>query len=90
MGVTYKKTELKPFYNPGPGDIIKDAMEELGWQHEDLAKALGLSIKIIKLILNNRQSITPEIAELLGKTFSSSTEMWINLSKNHKVRETFC
>ena len=26
---------LKPFYNPGPGDIIKDALEELGYSLED-------------------------------------------------------
>ena len=32
---------LKPFYNPGPGDIIMDAMEELGWQQYDLAEILG-------------------------------------------------
>lgn len=25
--------ELKPFYNPAPGEIIWDAMEELGWNY---------------------------------------------------------
>ena len=47
---------LKPFYNPGPGDIIKDAMEELGWQQDDLAEILGLSLKSVNLILNNKQA----------------------------------
>ena len=86
MGVKYNGKEIKPFYNPGPGDIIKDAMEELGWQQDDLAKALGLSLKNVNLILNNKQAITPKTAELLGKAFSTSTEMWLNLESNYKFR----
>ena len=35
--------ELKPFFNPGPGDIIRDAMEELGWQQSDLSDITGLT-----------------------------------------------
>ena len=46
---------VKPFYNPGPGDIIKDAMKELGWNQEDMAEILGISLKSVNLILNNRQ-----------------------------------
>ena len=78
---------LKPFYNPGPGDIIKDAMEELGWQQDDLAEILGLSTKSVNLILNNKQAITPETAELLGKTFSTSAEMWLNLDAKYQLRK---
>ncbi len=78
---------LEPFYNPGPGDIIKDAMNELGWHNEDLAKNTGLSLKYINLILNNKRAITPEIAELLGKAFSTSTEMWLNLHEQYKMRK---
>ena len=78
---------LKPFYNPGPGDIIKDALEELGWQQDDLAEILGLSTKSVNLILNNKQAITPETAELLGKTFSTSSEMWLNLDAKYQLRK---
>ena len=79
--------KLKPFYNPGPGDIIKDAMKKLGWHNEDLAKNLGLSLKDINLILNNKQDIKPDLAELLGKTFSTSEEMWLNLNEQYKTRK---
>lgn len=78
---------LKPFYNPGPGDIIKDAMEELGWQQDDLAEILGLSLKSVNLILNNKQAVTPETAELLGKAFSTSAEMWLNLDAKYRLRK---
>lgn len=78
---------LKPFYNPGPGDIIKDAMEESGWMQEDLSEILGLSLKSVNLILNNKQSITPETAELLGKAFSTSAELWLNLDAKYQLRK---
>ena len=57
---------LNPFYNPGPGDVIRDAMEELGWNQADLAEVTGLTQKSVNLIINNKQAITPETATLLG------------------------
>ena len=89
MGVKYNNFEIKPFYNPGPGEIIKDAMEELGWNQADLTRNSGLSVKNVNLILNNKQTITPETAELLGKTFSTSAEMWLNLSEKYEMREAY-
>ena len=89
MGVKYNGKEIKPFYNPGPGDIIKDAMEELGWQQDDLVRNSGLSLKTVDLILNNKQAITPKTADLLGKTFSTSAEMWLNLESNYKLRNYY-
>lgn len=79
---------LEPFYNPGPGDILKDTMDERGWNNEDLAKNIGLSLEDIDLILNNEWAITPEIAELLGKTFSTSAEMWLNLNEKYRKRNS--
>ncbi len=87
MGVKYNDKELKPFYNPGPGDVIKDAMEELGWNQADLARNSGLSQRNVNLILNNKQTITPETAEALGKTFSTSAEMWLSLSDKYEMRK---
>ena len=78
---------LRPFYNPGPGEIIKDAMDELGWSQQDLADILGMTLKSINLILNNKQSITPETATLLGKVFSTSAEMWMNLEARYQLRK---
>lgn len=79
--------ELKPFYNPGPGDVIRDAMEELGWNQIDLAEITGLTEKSVNLIVNNKQAITPETATLLGKAFSSPAEMWLNLQAKYDLRK---
>ncbi len=79
--------ELKPFYNPCPGDIICDAMEELGWNQADLAEITGLTGKSINLIINNKQRITPETAMLFGKAFSTPAEMWLNLQAKYDLRK---
>lgn len=79
--------KLRPFYNPGPGDIIRDAMDELGWQQSDLADITGLTEKSINKIINNKQGITPETAILLGKAFSTPAEMWLNLDAKYQLRK---
>ena len=71
--------ELKPFYNPGPGDVIRDAMEELGWNQADLAEITGLTVKSGNVIINNKRAFTTETAALLGKVYSSPAEKWLNL-----------
>lgn len=77
--------KLKPFYNPCPGDIIRDAMEELGWNQSDLAEITGLTGKSVNLIINNKQAITPETATLLGQAFSAPAEMWLNLQARYDL-----
>lgn len=77
--------KLKPFYNPCPGDIIRDAMEELGWNQNDLAEITGLTGKSVNLIINNKQAITPETAILLGQAFSAPAEMWLNLQARYDL-----
>ena len=79
--------ELKPFYNPGPGGIIRDVMEELGWNQIDLAEITGLTEKSVNLIINNKQAITPETAILLGQAFSAPAEMWLNLQAKYDLRK---
>lgn len=79
--------ELKPFYNPGAGDIIRDAMEELGWNQADLAEITGLTEKSVNLIINNKQAITPETAILLGQAFSAPAEMWLNFQAKYDLRK---
>lgn len=79
--------ELKPFYNPAPGEIIWDAMEELGWNQADLAEITGLTEKSINLIINNKQAITSETAILLRQVFSTPAEMWLNLQVGYDLRK---
>jgi HTH-type transcriptional regulator/antitoxin HigA len=79
--------ELRPFYNVGPGDIIQDTLDALGWRQEDLADITGLSVKTINKLINNKQQITPETAKLLSLAFSTSAQIWLNLDARYQLRK---
>lgn len=79
--------ELRPFYNVGPGDIIKDSINALGWKQKDLADQTGLTPKVIHNLTKNKQSITIETAKLLGKAFGTSAELWLNLDMAYQLRK---
>jgi len=77
---------LKPFINIGPGEIIKDNLDALNWSQEDLAEIMGMSVKSISHIINNKQAVTIETARLLAKIFNTSPQLWLNLDNNYRLR----
>ena len=79
--------ELRPFYNVGPGDLIQDSLDALGWQQEDLADLTGLTPQTINRLIKNKQSVTVETANLLAKAFNTSAELWLNLDTAHQLRK---
>ena len=79
--------ELRPFYNVGPGDIIQDTLDALGWRQEDLADITGLSVKTINKLVNNKQQITPETAKLLSLAFYTSAQLWLTLDARYQLRK---
>ena len=78
--------ELKPYVNIGPGDMIKDELEALGWTQEDLAGVMGMSLKAVNEILNNKSAITVETARLLARALGTSPELWLNLDTAYRLR----
>ena len=65
-----------------PGEILlKDYIEPLSLTIANLANALGVSRKSISAIVNERQSVTPDMALRLSKAFDTSPELWLNLQK---------
>lgn len=79
--------ELKPFYNVGPGDFIVDFLESFGWTQSDLAEVTGFSTKTINLLINNKQSITPDTAVILEKVFGSPADFWIEVDAKYQIRK---
>jgi HTH-type transcriptional regulator/antitoxin HigA len=75
-----------PYLNIGPGDFIQEELEVRNWRQEDLADILGVSKKTINEIINNKQSITIEMARLLSQAFGPSPQYWINLDTNYRLR----
>lgn len=69
-----------------PGEILKyDYLEPLELSITQLAKILGVSRKAISAIINERKSVTPEMALRLGRAFSTTPGLWLNLQKNYDL-----
>jgi addiction module HigA family antidote len=69
-----------------PGAIIKaHYLEPLGLSVTALAEYLGVSRKTLSKVINERGSITPEMAQRLGRAFDTGPELWMNLQKTRDL-----
>ena len=67
-------------HNPlHPGEILKElCLDPLGISVTDASEALGVSVKTLSDIIDERASITPEIAVRLSIAFNTTSESWLN------------
>ena len=69
-----------------PGAIIRGLyMKPLGLTATALAVHLGVSRKTLSKVLNERGSITPDMAQRLGRAFNTGAELWLNLQQARDV-----
>ena len=69
-----------------PGGILKRLyLDPLNLPVSDLARALGVSRKTVSKVLNQRGSITPEMALRLAIAFETTPQMWLNLQQNYDL-----
>jgi antitoxin HigA-1 len=69
-----------------PGGIVKrHYMEPLNLSVSGLADDLHVSRKTVSKIINERGSITPDMALRLSKAFETSAELWLNLQSNYDL-----
>ena len=78
-----QKMKRKPTH---PGAIIKeDYLVPLSISIKDMARNLGVSRKTLSKIINERGSITPEMALRLSRAFDTTPDFWMNLQKNYDL-----
>ena len=65
-------TKYKAFMNIGLGEFIREEMEIRDWNQEVLSSVMGVSVKTVNNLINNRQVITEDIARLLSRAFGQS------------------
>ena len=69
-----------------PGGILKrHYIEPLSLTISEVAEDLGVSRKTISKIVNEKGSITPDMALRLSKTFNTTPELWLNLQTNYEL-----
>jgi HTH-type transcriptional regulator / antitoxin HigA len=79
-------SDIRPFYNIGPGEMLKDDLEALGWSQEDFANITGMSLKAVNELLNDKVALTVETARLVSKAIGTSAESWLRLDAAYRLR----
>ncbi len=69
-----------------PGEMLKeDFLTPLGITQTELAKALKTSFRTINEILNEKRSISPDMALRLSRYFGTSPDVWIGLQADYDL-----
>ena len=65
-----------------PGEVLREEfLIPLGMTQKELADHIGCDVKVINRIVNDRTSVSAEMALKLGATFVTSPEFWLNAQK---------
>ena len=69
-----------------PGGILKrQYLDELQITISDFAAGIGVSRKAISAIVNERKSLTPEMALRFAAALKTTPQFWINLQSNYDL-----
>ncbi len=62
-----------------PGEILNEEfLKPLGISQKELAEHLDCDYKVINRIVNERASVTPEIASKLAAALNTTPDFWLN------------
>ncbi|MDM8566993.1 HigA family addiction module antitoxin [Candidatus Halobeggiatoa sp. HSG11] len=71
---------------PHPGEFIKSIyMEPYGISCRNLAEHLGVSTSIFSRIINEKGSLSPEMALRLSKVLGRTPESWLIMQDNFEL-----
>lgn len=72
-----RKMTRKP---TSPGEMLNEEfLKPMGMTQRKFADHIGVEVKTINRIVNERQVLTPELAAKFAAAFSMSVEFWLNL-----------
>ena len=69
-----------------PGEILREELDELGLSANALAKALGVPVNRITMILNSQRGVSADTALRLARYFGTTPQLWMNLQKSWELR----
>ena len=77
------KNAMRPVH---PGEILREELDALELSANALAKALGVPVNRITMILNGRRGVSADTALRLARYFGTTPELWLNLQKTWELR----
>ncbi len=69
-----------------PDEILREELETLGLSANTLAKALGVPVNRITMILNGQRGVSADTALRLARCFGTTPQVWMNLQKTWDLR----
>ncbi len=62
-----------------PGEVLREEfLEPLGMTQKQIADHIGCDVKVINRIVNDRSSVTAEVAIRLAAAFRTTPQFWLN------------
>jgi addiction module HigA family antidote len=80
--------DLPKFKPPHPGEYLRlDILPALNMTITDLAKHLKVSRASLSELVNERRSVSIEMAQRLGQAFGNGTRFWMTLQMQYDIWE---
>lgn len=82
------KRNMRPAH---PGVILNGMIEGLreesgqAYTITEIAEGLGVSRRILSMIVNQKSGISPEMAVKLSEAFATNADLWMNLQKKYDL-----
>src|SRR5947209_6957222 len=74
--------------NPShPGELIKEAIETLGFSVAEAAEGLGVSRQQLYRVIKGQHGVTPEMALRLEKAFGGSADFWLRMQMSFDLAQ---
>lgn len=77
------KSGMRPVY---PGEILREELDAIGLSANDLAKALGVPVNRITMIVDGQRGVSADTALRLARYFGTTPQLWMNLQKTWELR----
>lgn len=82
------KRNMRPAH-PGAilNGMIEGLREESGQPYTvtEIAEGLGVSRRMLSMIVNQKSGISPEMAVKLSEAFATNADLWMNLQKKYDL-----
>ena len=78
-----ERNRMRPVH---PGELLRDELDELGLSANALAKALGVPVNRITMILNGQRGVSADTALRFARYFGTTPQLWMNLQKSWELR----
>lgn len=66
-----------------PGYVVRMELDELGMSVTEAANRLGVSRPALSGLVNEKKSVSPEMALRLGRFFGNGTDLWMNMQTRY-------